>query len=74
MAIKRLVIHFTSLFCFTNTNVCYICLKNNQTILLEDMLFCSQTSKTISKSEKWEKRHGRIEHKKYELYDISCKN
>lgn len=46
-------------------------LKNNQTVLLEDMVFCSQTSKAILQSKKWEKGHGRIEYRKYELYDIS---
>ncbi len=46
-------------------------LKNNQAILLEDMKFYIQTAKPIFQSEEWEKGHGRIEYRKYELYDIS---
>lgn len=46
-------------------------LKNNQKVILEDMKFHSQTSKPVFQNEEWEKGHGRIEHRKYELYDIS---
>jgi len=46
-------------------------LKNNQAVLLEDMKFHSQNSKPIFQSKQWEKGHGRIEHREYELYDIS---
>jgi predicted transposase YbfD/YdcC len=46
-------------------------LKKNQAVLLEDMKFYIQTAKPIFQSEEWEKGHGRIEYRKYELYDIS---